>query len=114
RAVHAHRDVVLAAYLDERRILGVVHLDRPAELEREVRRDELLELAAAGAAREPARDQDRLTFDGNADARQLVHGRLERRLPRIVLRARQRERRELDDDRRATPARYERLERLAG
>ena len=114
RGVDAKRNRAGAADLDEVLALGVVHLDVAVEAPRELRRDQCLELLVARAAREPARDEQRLVSGRNAQPLELGDGRGDRSLARVALRARQRQVRRLDDDRRARPARHERFERLAG
>ena len=101
--------------LDELRALGVMDLDGAAKAPREARRDdaEALELALLRPARQARGDEQRLPLGRDAGPLELGRGGCQRRLPRIVERARERERRRLDDDRRAPATGHERLERLA-
>ncbi len=112
--VDAKRDRADTADLDEILALGVMHLDVAVEAPRELRRDQCLELFVARAACEPARDEQRLVAGRNAQPFELGHGRGDGSLARVALRARQRQVRRLDDDRRARPARDERFERITG
>ena len=91
-----------------------MHHDSPVEAARERRGDEVLQVALAGPARQAGGDEDRLVGDGDAAALELVDRRRDRLAPRVALGGRERERRRLDDDRRAAAAPCERLERLAG
>ncbi|OLD98415.1 MAG: hypothetical protein AUG91_09280 [Actinobacteria bacterium 13_1_20CM_4_69_9] len=68
----------------------------------------------SGAPGEPAGDEERLITGGNPETLELRDGRRDRRLAGVAIRAGHRQRRRLDDDRRASAARHERLERLAG
>ena len=112
--VDAKGDRAGGAELDEVFALDVVHLDVTVEAPRELRRDQRLELLVPRPARETARDEEGLVAGRNAEALQFGHGRADRSLTWVALRARQWEVWRLDDDRRACPARHERLERLAG
>ena len=99
--------------VDEVGRLGVVHLDVAVEAPREGGRDERLELALARAPVEAAGDEDRLLPRRHAEPLELLDRRRERRPARVVLRARQRQLRRLDDDRRlpAAPSRAPRAAR---
>src|SRR5207248_157748 len=83
----ATRDAAGSAELDQLRILHVVDDDLAPEPECDVRRDELLELAAARLPREPRRDDERLALDRDARLPQGVECGAERLAPRIVVRA---------------------------
>jgi hypothetical protein len=76
--------------------------------------DEQLELSMGGLARQAGRDEQGLPLERRARPVELRHRRRDRGPARISCRAWDRKRRWLDDDRRPTPARDERFERLAG
>jgi hypothetical protein len=112
--VDLQRSAVRVAEVDEVRALGVVHLDSTVEAAGELRRDEQLELAVSGLAAEAGGDEERLLLEGRAGAVELRHRRGDRGPARISKRPGDWKSRRLDDDRRASSARDERLEWLAG
>ena len=75
RAVELERPEVVAR--------RVVHLDRAAEVARAGGAQDRLELAAAGAALEPAGDQDRVLLGGHPEPLELVDHGGDRLLARI-------------------------------
>ena len=103
------------AQVDEVVALDVVHFHVAVEAARELRRDEACELVVARAARQTARDEQRLVAALDPESLELLDRRSDRLLPRIPFRPRKRQSRGLDEDGRpAAVARDERLERLAG
>ena len=90
--VHAQRDRVRLAQLDELRVLGVVNHDVAREAAREAGRDdpELLELAAGGLAHQAGRDEERLALRRDAGTLELRGRRLQGHLARVMLGGRQR------------------------
>ncbi len=110
----AKRHAAHFAEIDEVGVLGVVYLDDSVKPPGELGRDELLELALAGAAREPSRDEEGLLFERDPGATELVHGRGDRDATWIARRPRDGEARWFDDDRRPSASRNERLQRRAG
>jgi hypothetical protein len=88
--VDAKRNRADGAELDEVFALDVVHFDMTVKATRELRRDERLELLVPCAAREAARDEQRLVSGRNAEALELCDRRSDRSLTRVALRARYR------------------------
>ena len=84
--------------LDEIRIGGVVHLELAGEPPAELVGNEALELAGTHLPAEPARDENRLTLQRDADALQLGDRRSQGVLSGIADGARYRKLRWLDDD----------------
>ena len=91
-----------------------MHLDPAPERASRGRREQRFELAAPGAAAQPAGDEDRLALRRHSQPLELADRRLERRLARIDRGARERQLRRLDHERGGAAARRERLERRAG
>jgi hypothetical protein len=112
--VDAKRDSARALELDEVGALGVVHLYAPVETAGEGRRDERLQLAVAGSARESSGHEECLALEGDSRLGQLFHRGRDRAAAGVERRAGNRQRRGLDDDRRVAAARHDRLERLSG
>ena len=102
------------AELDEVGVLRIVHLDHPVKPPCELGRDELLDLALAGASCEASRDEECLPLEWDPGATELVHGRGDRGAPGIARRPGDGEGWRFDDDRRSSAPRNERLQRLAG
>ena len=84
------------------RVLDVVHAHLPVERTRESRREQPVELLPARPPPEAGGDEDRLPLVGDAEVPQLLHGRADRRPPRIDRGARERQSR--DVRRRSSPA----------
>ena len=84
--------------LDEIRIGGVVHLELAGEAPAELVGNEALELAGTHLPAEPARDENRLTLQRDADALQLGDRRGQGVLSGIADGAGYRKLRRLDDD----------------
>ncbi len=112
RAVDRDGGVPQLPELDEVVALGVVDDHAAAEAPPELGRDEQADLAWARPPVEAARDEDR--HAGDAEPHELVCGRGDRILPRVVGRGRDRQRRLLDDERGRAAAAREVPERLAG
>ncbi len=112
--VDAKRHAAHLAEIHEVGVLGVVHLDDSVKPPGELRRDELLELALAGASGQPSSDEEGLSLERDTGATELIHGRGDRRAPWIIRRPRDGEGRWFDDDRRPSASRNERLQRRAG
>ena len=91
-----------------------MHLQASRESPAELVRDERLELACPRLPAEPARHENRLLLEWDAYALQLRDGGGECLLAGIADRARDRERRRLDDDRGPAAAKRQLLERPAG
>ena len=114
RGVNSQRNRARDAEVDEVVALDVVDLHVPVEATRELVGDEARQQFVAGAAREAARDEQRLVPALDSQPLELLDRGGDRLLSRVALGAGQRQRRRLDDDRRAAAgARHERLERLA-
>ena len=88
-------------------------LDGAREPPCEVGEDDVLELPVSRPARQAGRDEQSLPLERNADPLELGDRRRQRDLPRVASRARDRERRWLDDDRYAAPSRDEVLDARA-
>ena len=78
----------------------------------ELARDESLQLSLGRAAREAARDEERLVAGRDPQPLELVDDGSDRELARVGGRARDGQRGRLDDDGGPRPASHERLERL--
>ncbi len=91
-----------------------MHVELAAEAKRKLGGDEALDRAPAGTARQARCHEQGLPRGRDADPLELGGGGDERRLPGVASCARDRQGGWLDEDRRATAARYERLERLPG
>src|SRR5205807_355805 len=100
--------------LDEPRIRGVVDGHPAVEPARELPRDEGGELSLARSPRKPARYEDGLIAARDPQALELVDRGRDRRLAWVPERARDRQRRRLDDDRGAPRAGDELREGRAG
>src|SRR5581483_9443772 len=98
---------------DELLVLDVVHDDVAVEPAREVGRHERLELALRRPPCKPGSDEQRLVARRDAEPLELVDDGGDGELARVERSARDRQRRRLDDDRRARGAPRERLERVA-
>jgi hypothetical protein len=109
----AQRHASHVVEIDEAGVLGVVHLDHSVKASGELGRDELLELALAGAPCEPARDEEGLPLERDPGATELVHGRGDCGPPWIARRSRDGEAWWFDDDRRPAAPRNDCLQRLA-
>ncbi len=83
------------------------------ERTRERRREQSVELAAAGPSPEAGGDEDRLPLVGNAEVSQFLHGCSDGSAPGIDRRARQRQRGHVGDDRRPSSSRHDAGQRRA-
>ena len=107
-------DATRSPEADQGLVFRVVHHDPAVELACLRRRKEPLEVALGETAAEPSCDEDRLAFVGHAAALQLLDRRCDRRLAGVLRRARQRQRRGLDEDRRPSATRRQAFERGTG
>ena len=100
RSVDVHRAAAVELEGLQVRTRRVVHDHRAAEVTRLRRGEDALPLAAAGAAFEPAGDEDRLLLGPHAEALELVADGAESGAAGVSWRIRERERGGLDDNRR--------------
>ncbi len=112
-SVDAQRRARRVVEPDELRILDVVHDHLAVKATRELGSDEGLERTLRRSAGETRCDEKRLIPRRDAVPLELRDDGGDRQLARIVRRARNRQRRRLDDDRRASAAPRERLEPIA-
>ena len=99
--------------LDQVGSLGVVDDHLAVERTRERRREQPIELAAAGPSRQAGGDEDRLPLVRNAEVSQLLHGCSDRSTPGVDRRAGQRQRGDVGDDRRPSTPRHDAGQRRA-
>ena len=104
-------DATRSPETDQRVVFRVVHHDPAVELARLRRRKEPLEIALGETAAEPACHEDRLALVRHAAPLELLDRCRDRRLPGVLRRAGQRERRRLDEDRRPSATRRQAFER---